>query len=263
MNENISLQDINPLTRSENQTARRESPRTVIDDASEACFLQSLRENATNFVTAAREDGWGRLKQQCRRDLEMDDNAFRYIFEDVHKRSARTTVFMTVLKGWWTARLALFRSFSSRPRIALILPDGQAIRTFLLTDVCKKLTTWADLIILSPFDLENEVAALGTRAMFLPIPLLRRNHFDHLVGYLGYLQTESPTSRKFAERLEENLQKSLKTGLPITGSLRIWQIANQYQAPGDYLKLYCWESKNLCARLHPQGSDGAVEDDQC
>ena len=211
----------------------------ISGDGIEALFLKSLSDGAADFVSAAREDRWAQLTERCRSDLNLDNDAFSYLFEDVKKKRYRTIVFMTLMKTWWRTRRTLFSSLSKRPRIALILPDGQSIRTFLLTDVCRKLAAWADLIVLSPFEIESEVARLGPHAMFLPIPLLHRNHFDHLVGYLGYLQTESPTSRKFAERLEENFSKARADGSPIEGSLRIWEIARSFRDPDDYLRVYC------------------------
>src|SRR5262245_43714413 len=100
-------------------------------DGTEALFLKSLAEGAADFISAARQDTWVELTERCRGDLNLDEDAFNYLFEDVKKKRYRTIVFMTLMKTWWRTRRALFASLSTRPRIALLLPDGQSIRTFL------------------------------------------------------------------------------------------------------------------------------------
>lgn len=81
------------------------------------------------------------------------------------------------LKDNWDSILANAAG-SSRPRIVVLVPDGQSIRTFLYTDVFKEMSRWADVIVLSPLDIGSEVAALGPNAFFLPVPNIRRNRFE-------------------------------------------------------------------------------------
>ena len=239
--ESFMLQELLPPAPLYGHAARRHLARTSGNEAIEGLFLQSLREGASDFQERENPEVWSALEQQCRSDLNMDEDTFRFLLKGgVKYRQIRKDA-LKVAKNW-KSRLKRAPKFSWRPRIVLLLPEGQAIRTFLLTDVCKKLARWTDLFILSPHDIEAEVTALGPHARFLPIPSLRRSHFDYLVGYLGYLQTESSTSRRFAERLNENMLKALKDGQPMSTTLRIWQIATAYPSD-DYLLLYCWSLK--------------------
>jgi hypothetical protein len=148
------------------------------------------------------------------------------------------------VKDDWNERLSqLPLGFSGRPRLVLLLPDGQTIRTFLRTKACRRLAKWSDLFVLSPFDIADDVRRIGPNTNFFQIPLIHRIRFDTMLGYLGYLQTRSPTSRRFAQRLEENLQKALTTGARLDNSLRVWQIAAALQSNNRYLDTYCWSMR--------------------
>ena len=217
-------------------------------NAIEAHFMRSLQDGVTECREGQEAESWSNLGRQCRDELKLDEETFRFLIGSDNERQ-KTTRAIKKLRRIWRSQLGLPRGLSFRPRIALVLSEGQAIRTFLLTDACKSMASWAELFVLSPHDVGAEVAALGPNAHFLPIPMLRRTHFDYLVGYLGYLQTESPTSRRFAERLDESLERELQTGEPITGALRTWQIGTSYRSTDDYLKLYGWSLK-LFARSH-------------
>lgn len=241
------LNEILPAASVYGRGARQFLARRSENKAIEALFLQSLREGASDFNESQNAELLKRLVKRCRRELNMDKETFRFLSEGLNDVGAAGQI--SGLTQTWKLNFDDRRRRSLRPRIVLLLSDGQAIRTFLLTDVCKKLARWADLFILSPHAIGAEVAALGPHARFFPIPPLRRSRFDYLVGYLGYLYTESPTGRRFAERLNENLLTALKAGQPLNTTLRIWQIAAAYQSWDDYLQLYSWSLK-LFAYTH-------------
>ena len=234
------LKILGPSGASDSIAARLSSARALGGDAIEARFLQSLRDGASDFEESKNAEMWCELGQKCRGDLNLDEETFQFLIDGVVKTHRRTKKGLAKVAKTWKSRLKEVPRVSWRPRIALLLSEGQAIRTFLLTDVCERLAAWAEIFVLSPYDIENEVVGLGPRVTYLPMPILRRNRFDYAVGYLGYVQTESPTSLKFAQRLEENLQKALKAEEPVSTSLRTWQIARTYQSPEGYLALYCW-----------------------
>jgi hypothetical protein len=216
----------------------------------EARFLQSLREGASDLEESGNAESWRELEQQCRSALRMDEEKLRFLLGNFDSQKTRRAL-AKVTKTWNSkkSQLARPRRFSLRPRIAMLLSEGQSIRTFLLTDTSKRIAAWADLFVLSPHNVKAEVEALGPHAQYLPIPMLRRTRFDYLVGYLGFLQTEGQTTRRFAERLDESFQLARQSGEPMSGSLRIWEIGTAYRSSSDYLELYNWNLK-LFAHTH-------------
>lgn len=215
----------------------------------EAALLESLRYSATDFEECQDGEILKELEQRCLSELNMKEEDLKFLVEGVVNYRRLTKDLHKTSKNWKSRLRQESQRHWWRPRVALILSEGQAIRTFLFTDVCKKLAAWAELFVLSPYAIEAEVVALGPHAHFLPIPTIRRTRFDYLVGYLGYLQTMSPTSLRFAHRLNENYQRAIQSGEPLPTALRIWQLATGYHLPGDYLRLYSWNLK-LFAHKH-------------
>jgi len=217
------------------------APTLAIEGTTEKLFLQSLRENAIRLPIS---DRWAikqynALVERCSRELGLDRESIEFLVHDAKVLRAQRAVRRA--KDRWNTRLAkLGPGFSGRPRVVVLIPDGQAMRSFLLADVCRKICAWADVFVLSPLDISSQVAGLGPQAVFLPVANIRRTRFDTLVGYLGYRQTESPTNKRFVERLDENLQKALAGNDTLESSLRVWQIAKGLLSQEDYIKAYCW-----------------------
>lgn len=216
----------------------------------DADFLKCLRAGATRLPRSPDQAAptFRKLADRCARDTGLSGKDVKFLLEDFRSLAA-THQQLARLQREWTDRLRTATTGRDRPRICMLISDGQAARTFLLTDVCRKLVGWADLFVLSPLDLEAEVATLGSGATFLPIPMIRRLRFDTLAGYLGYQQSGSPTAERFVQRLEESYQEAVTQGDSLKGSLRVWQIARGQQGIGSYNRIYGW-SLSLFAHMH-------------
>lgn len=203
-------------------------------------FLQSLRDCAQHSL--AKSQRWSHwrlhdLVMQCAAELRVDPDTLWFLIGDVRDWNPRESY--KSIKDDWDSILADAPG-SSRRRIVVLVPDGQSIRTFLYTDVLKEMCGWADVIVLSPLDIGSKVAALGPNALFLPVPNIRRNRFDVLMGYLGYLHTGSPTTQRFTLRLDEQLDKALQQQVPLETPMRLWQIGKALSSEADYIRSYCW-----------------------
>jgi hypothetical protein len=213
------------------------------DRTSEAEFLRSLRAAAGTLEQAADEKAWQELEGQCQSELGLDEKTLRFLLNDVTSKDIRKELRKT--RRLWKPVLRRWADWmSGRPRIVMILTEGQAIRTFLTTDACAKIAEWAELFVLSGHDVSKDIQALGPHAHYLPIPrLVRRIRFDHLVGFAGFRHTKSPTILRFMQRLDESLHNAIQNRAHIDGNVRVWQIARAYTSYGDYRKLYCWDLK--------------------
>ena len=205
----------------------------------ETVLLESLRAGAFTVLQPKKRVYWkfGRLVSSCRADLGMSSYDLRFLlngyeFDDIDK-AVRATY-----RDWNERLRRLPPPSAHRPRIALLVSDGQAIRTFVQTDVCRQLAAWAELYVLSPHNIEADVAKLGPDAHFLPIPMIRRMRLDNLVGHMGFRLTGSPTNARMVERLNENLDKAIANGDQIGGSLLIWKISQDYRTIDDYVNVY-------------------------
>jgi hypothetical protein len=206
----------------------------------EQSLFDSVRLGACSMAGARDMKAWHALETACRHDLGLDAETLRFLldqprdYENVRRQ-------LQGLRLQWLRALSTRRALTSkRPRVAMLLTEGQSIRTFLITDVSRKITEWADLFVLSPYAIRTEVAALGPNAYFLKIPSIRRSFFDYMVGYAGFRHTESPTIRQFMRRLEESLQKLSVGGTPARGSVRAWEIAKRFASYEDYRRAYGW-----------------------
>lgn len=219
--------------------------RPAINDAeAERAFLKDLRKVVG--APGSSEEPFDRLMKRCARDLGISGKDMAFL---VDADPDETTRELQRISKVWALALAGSAPDSARPRVAILISDGQAIRSFLLTDVCRKIVAWAQLYVLSTHDIAADVAALGPNACFLPIPALRRTRFDYMVGYLGYKETDSPTSRQFAFRLDENLNRALEKRSKLDRTLRIWKIARDVRSRQPFVELYRW-SLRLFAKLH-------------
>ena len=231
------------------------------DLTSEAEFLSSLSAAACTLEEAADEEKWQELERQCRNDLGLDVETLGFLLDGqntwrkVRKRLAE-------LRRRWQPSLATWRNWmSGRPRVVVILTDGQSIRTFLTTDACQRIAEWAELFVLSAHDVSMEVQTLGPHAHYLPTPpLIRRSCFDYLVGFAGFRHTGSPTIHRFIQRLEESLDNAVKNGTDLEANIRLWQIARAYTSYEDYLKLYCWDLKFFARAYALQHVAGLLRD---
>ena len=206
----------------------------------EQSLFDSVRLGASSLEEARNKKAWQALQTECRRDLGLDVETLRFL-QDRSRDYEKVQLQLQALRLRWLRALSTRRSWTSkRPRVAMLLTDGQSIRTFLTTDVSKKITEWADLFILSPYAIRKQVAALGPNAYLLKIPSIRRCFFDYMVGFAGFPHTESPTIRQFMLRLEESLQKANAGGTPPRGNLRAWQIAKRFPSYEDYCRVYGW-----------------------
>ncbi len=236
-------------------------------------FLRALRKDATRLPPTG-EWFWPafRLRQtqrrfhemikHCAADTGLRSKEIKYLIEAVQSPTENVPLRATVTQ--WSSRLRGLKARTrGRPRICMLVADGQAARTFLLTDVCRKLVEWADIAILSPLDIEGEVKTLGPAATFLPIPSIRRNRLDMLAGYLGYRFIESPTASQFLLRLEESYQEAVDRDETVEGALGVWKYARGLPTAEDYRRVYLWslrffahlqsvgEAARLLRRLRP------------
>lgn len=212
--------------------------------AAEKRLLTCLHESAELLPEspAAGTERLALLAERCCAETGISPQDMDFLLSGLQPSTAAKHI-RKVQRAWRRALKELTSPDPDRPRIAMILPDGQAIRTFLFTDVCRNLSRWSELYILSPYDVEADVRALGPTAHYLPIPAIRRANLDYLVGYLGYFQTGSPTIRRFAQRLDENLSRSSHSEEPMSTALRVWQIGRAYELQGKYLPLYEWSMR--------------------
>jgi hypothetical protein len=206
----------------------------------EQALFDSVRLGACSLQEAQDQKAWQALQAKCCHDLGLDHESLRFLLDEPRDyENLRRQLQGLRLK--WLRALSARRSWASkRPRVAMLLTEGQSIRTFLMTDVSRRITEWADLFILSPHALRKEVAALGPNAYLLKIPKVRRSFFDYMVGFAGFPHTESPTIRQFMRRLEESLQKASMGGTPRRGNVRAWEIAKSFASYEDYCRAYGW-----------------------
>src|SRR5262245_7301314 len=201
-------------------------------------LFQSVQLGACSMAGARDKKAWHALQKACCHDLGLDAATLRFLLAEPNQyESVRRQ--LQGLRLQWLRALST-RQASERPRVAMLLTEGQSIRTFLLTDVSRKITEWADLFILSPYAIRKEVTALGPNAYLLRIPSLRRSFFDYMVGFAGFPHTESPTMRQFMRRLEESLHKARVGGMPVRGNVRAWEIAKRFASYEDYCRVYAW-----------------------
>lgn len=234
------------------------APNAVAHRDIEARFLASLRETAA-FLPKSKEAFKARLQELvalCAQDLNLNPKDVSYLIGDFNIAKNHKSL-IRFKKKWERHFLRLPRFRSDRPRVVVLLPDGQSIRSFLRTDAMRKFSQWADLIVLSPLDIEADIRRLGPNAGFLPILPIRRTRFDTMVGFLGYLQTGSSTNRQMAARLDENLNKAVAEGTPLETSLRIWRIAQSLRSDAQFLDAYCW-SLRLFASIFSLGETAAL-----
>jgi hypothetical protein len=221
----------------------------IANDVFEQQLLASLRETAADLSLSNISALWrfGFLARRCAHELGLGIGCLKFLLgfrSLLAYRAIRRT------RSAWNLRLGRRqRRSSARPGIALLISEGQAVRSFLLTDACRKIASWAELYVLSPLDIEEDVIALGSHAHFLPVPMIQRNRLDTLVSYLGYRQTGSPTNLRFAKRLDESLERASRNKQPVTETLRVWQMAQNYSSDEDYLHLYCWNLR-LFAQIY-------------
>jgi hypothetical protein len=231
---------------------------TIPGDVVEKQFLASLRESAADLPSSedAAKRSLDELAERCARDLGLDAHSLQFLLAKgaMHRHYEP----FLQMKNEWRQRLRrLPRRARGRPRIVAVLCEGQAVRSFLYTGVLKKMADWADLCVLSSFDIEADIAVLGPNVRYFPVPAIRRSRFDVMVMYLGYLHTDSHTNKRMVERLNESLKTAIADGCEIGGSVRVWQIASELPSVTDYVKAYCWSlrffaqaySLNECASL--------------
>jgi hypothetical protein len=251
----VQVADDRVVERPPSPSARATIPArdAVLTDATTRQLFESMRDAAVPLPSSGLTGvlALDELAAECGRDLGLDADSVQFLMakgsvQHQYKAIAR-------MKKDWRSRLGrLPERTTARPRIIFILCEGQAVRSFLLTDVCKKLTEWADLCVLSSYDIEADVLALGPNVYFFPVPPIRRTQFDMLAMYLGFPQTESPTNRRMVQRLDETLQKAQADGSTVSGNLRIWQIAKKLPSQTDYIKVYCW-SLRLFSQIYALG----------
>jgi hypothetical protein len=206
----------------------------------EQLLFDSVRLGACALHEARNQKAWQALQAECCHDLGLDAETLGFLLDPPRDYEIIRLQLQGLRLKWLRALSTRRTRASKRPRVAMLLTEGQSIRTFLMTDVSRKLTEWADLFILSPHAIRKEVAALGPNAYFLKIPNIRRSFFDYMVGFAGFPHTESPTMRQFMRRLEESLQKASVGGNPLRGNVRAWEIAKRFASHEDYCRAYGW-----------------------
>ena len=221
---------------------------TGVETQVERKFLEDLRQicaspGKTRGVHQSRKRMVARYAKRL--GIPKDDVAFL-----MNVDPDQTATELQRIGAVWTQATAGGVSDSERPRVVILLSYGQDIRSFFLTDVCRKIATWAQLYVLSPHDLAKEIGALGNDAHFLPIPSIRRARFDYMVGYLGFRHTTSPTTKQFTVRLDENLNRTLAQGLAPTRNLRAWHIGKKLESLHEYSKIYRWGLRYFATVQH-------------
>ena len=219
-----------------------------VESQAERLFLEELRKTSAHagkscHVPRSRKE----LIDQYATELGIPKKDVAFL---MNVDPDQTAAELQRIAGIWTRTIAGSSADDQRPRVVMLLSFGQEIRSFLLTDVCRKIASWAQLYVLSPYDLATEVAAFGPNALFLPIPSINRARFDYMIGYLGYRHTDSPTAKQFAFRLDENLSRSLEQGLNPNRTVRTWQIGQQLQSLQDYIDIYRWGLRYFATAQH-------------
>lgn len=204
-------------------------------------LLRSLRSGASNAEAYEFRRGKSHdlMVKQCLHELGIDMEELRFLLQDFQYPTQE----IDKLRQTWPEDLSRApRQIAGRPRIVVLISDGQGIRTFLLTDVCRKLSEWADLCILSPHPVADEVVGLE-RATFFRVPMIRRNPFDTLVGFAGFHFSGSPTNVRMVQRLNESLAEARASGEKLNSTLRVWALAENRDSFAAYEALYCWSLK--------------------
>jgi hypothetical protein len=126
---------------------------------------------------------------------------------------------------------------SENPLIALVVPDGQSVRTFLLTDVWGLLNTWTDIVVIAPAEgIESLYDIPGIkRERILPMPDLKRLSIDILLRFVHYRNSSGLTHQIFAKNIDTSMRKKEGISMKIR---RIWELSSLFSSEKSYLGLY-------------------------
>jgi hypothetical protein len=175
-------------------------------------------------------------KPYCPKSLRQSDLAVLFNRNVVMDAKSQIDQYLPI----WNERLALIRKDRdpSRPLIALIVPDGQSMRTFLLTDVWDNLNSWADVVVLTT---QMDITSLRQgewikRERILPIPSLKRMRIDMLLRYAHYRNSQGLTHKIFVKNMERSLPE--RTDKYSNMRQRIWKMSADFSTAEDYDVLY-------------------------
>lgn len=123
-----------------------------------------------------------------------------------------------------------------KPLLAIIIPDGQSVRTFIFTDVWKYLNSWADVVIIGMENIKSLCRFISIEEKkILPMLDIKRMHLDTLLRFSHYRNSKSITHKIF----RENIEKSLITDSERENKIkRIWELSAFFSTEKDYIKLY-------------------------
>jgi len=126
---------------------------------------------------------------------------------------------------------------SQKPLIVLIIPDGQAVRTFIFTDFWNYLTSWASVVILGPEDIIELCSIIKlSEEMILPMPDIKRLPIDTLLRFTHYRNSNSKTHKIFTENIEKRLKaKDLDVSEKIK---KIWELSALFSSTEKYIQIY-------------------------
>ena len=171
----------------------------------------------------------------CPKKLNLPD--VKILFKRESIINARNQV--DALTSVWKERLNLLvkGQDTRRPLISLVIPDGQSVRTFLLTDVWRRLNSWSDVIVIAPEGVENLCPTLAIKKeRVLPMPNIARMRIDTLLRFVHYRNSGGQTHQIFTKNIEASLTGR---GDEISKVIRrLWELSSLFSSREDYCRLY-------------------------
>ena len=143
-----------------------------------------------------------------------------------------------IIPEWHRKLKALKNRDKARPLLALLVPDGQSARTFLLTSTWKHLNAWADVVVITPYkDIEKLGATIGLPPeRIFPSPSIKKMPIDTVLRFAHYRNSESPTHKIFVRNIENILSE--KSNKDFDKISHLWETSSSFKGSRQYHKLY-------------------------
>ena len=124
-----------------------------------------------------------------------------------------------------------------RPRIGMLISDGQSVRTAIHSGLYEKMNEYADVYILTPY--VEQLAEIGLdRERLIEVPFFTRTKSEALIRLAGYIVSPSESHRLFVRHLEQTRNEVDAGKRELSKSMVNYLTAVNYGSIKDFLWLY-------------------------
>lgn len=124
-----------------------------------------------------------------------------------------------------------------KPRIGLLISDGQSVRTAIHSGLYDKINEYADVYILTPY--VEQLAEIGLdRERLIEVPFFTRTKSEALIRLAGYIVSPSESHRLFVRHLEQTRNEVDAGKRELSKSMVNYLTAVNYGSIKDFLWLY-------------------------